>query len=517
MLAHSYKRFSFSAQKKGDSIRRQTMAAESYCTTNKLTLSDQTFEDLGVSAFRSNNSKDDAGLGKFLLAVNEGKVDTPCYLLVESLDRLSRDNIDNAIQQLIHLAQADVIVVTLQDNHVYKKGMSMIDYITALLIMQRANEESEIKSKRLQAAWQNRRTNPDAKKTKNCPFWLTVSEDRKSFDLNNNVDLVQRVFAHALDGIGSPTIAKMLNSEGLVSPKGKAWSDATVASILRNQAVIGVYEGRKRYNEDGKRVDALTGDRLENYYPALFSADYFYSVQAAMQSRSKTQKHATSGSHLNVIKSIAACGCCGGSVRLKQQQHLHYLICSSREKGLCTSKPISLRFLQDWLKEVWLTAAYSPVSANAVPEMRQLAPLETKLQIIKEQIARLAPLLENDFSGVIATQLNNKNLEGAELQSQITALKETLAPYNLSKAAIKERSALVAIAFKEGNTTETITARSRLALLLTQLKRFTLHMDTTGMVTFEVITAKNESKIYHAAIRPYHHKSKHTGKVWLPV
>ena len=50
--AYSYIRFSTPEQMKGDSLRRQTEAAEKYAAINGLDLDDElTFRDLGVSAY----------------------------------------------------------------------------------------------------------------------------------------------------------------------------------------------------------------------------------------------------------------------------------------------------------------------------------------------------------------------------------------------------------------------------------------------------------------------------------
>ncbi|MCX8955437.1 recombinase family protein, partial [Ruegeria sp. NA] len=50
-LAFSYRRFSSAQQKDGNSIKRQTEAAQEWCDENGYELSSSNFEDLGVSAF----------------------------------------------------------------------------------------------------------------------------------------------------------------------------------------------------------------------------------------------------------------------------------------------------------------------------------------------------------------------------------------------------------------------------------------------------------------------------------
>lgn len=92
MKAYSYVRFSSSQQAKGTSLERQTNAATEYAKRRDWELDTQTtFHDLGVSAFRG--SHEGGAFGQFLSAVEQGLITTTCALLVESLDRLGRDEL----------------------------------------------------------------------------------------------------------------------------------------------------------------------------------------------------------------------------------------------------------------------------------------------------------------------------------------------------------------------------------------------------------------------------------------
>jgi DNA invertase Pin-like site-specific DNA recombinase len=98
--AYSYVRFSTPDQMKGDSLRRQTSAAEEYAERHGLILdTDLTFRDLGVSGFRGRNAED-GRLADFLAAVQTGTVHRGSYLLVENLDRISRQSARKAFRVL---------------------------------------------------------------------------------------------------------------------------------------------------------------------------------------------------------------------------------------------------------------------------------------------------------------------------------------------------------------------------------------------------------------------------------
>jgi DNA invertase Pin-like site-specific DNA recombinase len=118
---YSYLRFSTDIQSHGDSIRRQTQLARDYCDTNGLELDESlTFHDLGVSAFKGANAAT-GKLGLFLKSIEQGKVTQGDILLIESIDRLSRSAITDALTLFIRILQSGVHIVTLMDRRVYTK------------------------------------------------------------------------------------------------------------------------------------------------------------------------------------------------------------------------------------------------------------------------------------------------------------------------------------------------------------------------------------------------------------
>ncbi len=120
-LAYSYVRWSSAGQTLGDSLRRQIESAEAYCKQHQLRLSDLTFKDAGISAFKGKNVER-GELGLFLKAIDEGKLKTPCYLIVESLDRLSRTPVNTALRLFQDITERGVTIITLSDGQRYSTG-----------------------------------------------------------------------------------------------------------------------------------------------------------------------------------------------------------------------------------------------------------------------------------------------------------------------------------------------------------------------------------------------------------
>jgi DNA invertase Pin-like site-specific DNA recombinase len=185
--AFSYRRFSTPEQAQGHSLQRQSDAAEAWCAAHNVELDRELkFEDLGVSAFRGRNVEVGA-LGAFIRAVEDGRVPQGSYLLVESLDRINRDQVLAAQALFSQIILAGVTLVTLTDIKVYSKdnvNANPIDLIVAILTMIRAHEESAMKGMRVRKAYDNKRKvareQPDGKPfTRVLPGWLRVNQTGK--------------------------------------------------------------------------------------------------------------------------------------------------------------------------------------------------------------------------------------------------------------------------------------------------------------------------------------------------
>ena len=113
---YSYIRFSTPEQLKGDSLARQLRMAEEYAKEKGLILDDALkLIDLGKSAYSGEHRKHGA-LGVFLKAVEEGRVPKGSVLLVESLDRLSRETVMAALTQFLSIIKSGIKIVTLADR-----------------------------------------------------------------------------------------------------------------------------------------------------------------------------------------------------------------------------------------------------------------------------------------------------------------------------------------------------------------------------------------------------------------
>ncbi len=392
---------STAAQLKGDSLRRQLDLSETYAAEHDLDLQrDALFSDIGVSAFRGANLS--ASLGAFLAAVRDGTVERGSYLLVESFDRLSRDKIDHALTLFLQITGAGINIVTLADRQVFEAGKTNLQQlIVSLVSMSRANEESEIKSQRLRAVWENKRAKAGAATeplTGKCPAWVELHGNGFRV-IPGRGEIVQRIFEMASLGMGSDSIARELNRQG-IKPLGRSngWGPSYVTKILKNPAVLGKLQPHRLV--DGRRMPA--GPPITDYFPVLIDEQLFLRVQAGRRSRGRTSGGRRGLGMANLFTHVAKCEYCGAPMHFVNKgrgpRGGTYLKCSTAIRGMgCIAtgwryKDFESSFLF-FAKELDLGAVMN--SESAASEKRSIS---TGLAANSERIARLEEHREGVFS-----------------------------------------------------------------------------------------------------------------------
>jgi DNA invertase Pin-like site-specific DNA recombinase len=315
--AFSYIRFSSTRQAEGGSLDRQTGMSAAYCKRKGLELDESlNLRDLGVSAFRGDNVRDGA-LAGFLEACRVGRVPQGSVLIVESLDRLSRDQIRAALQLLFALQDYGITIVTLQPEREYPPDdHDALALIEPLIVFARAHEESAMKSHRRKDGWRQARDKArqgGGPMIRICPAWLEVSPD--GFRVKEAAAAaVRRIFDLARDGLGVRRIAERLTREG-VSPIGNGgrWLTAYVFKILTSPAAMGTYQPHR---EEGKR-SVPDGDPIPNLYPAVVTEAEWLEVQAAISGRGNGRGAGRKGEEeTNLFTGLLRCALTGSRLHI---------------------------------------------------------------------------------------------------------------------------------------------------------------------------------------------------------
>ncbi|MBY5484675.1 recombinase family protein [Rhizobium leguminosarum] len=338
--AYSYIRFSTPEQARGDSLRRQTEKAASWCAERGIEL-DDSLRDLGVSAYHGANRTNGA-LRSFLDLVESGKVSRGSYFIVESLDRISRETVMDAATRLFDLIRAGVIVVTLSDGQEYSEERLRSDWtplVFSLIVMARAHEESRIKAERVGEAWKQKKAIARTAKTpitKRCPEWLYIENREFKVD-GHRAGIVAGIFEATIEGFGRRMIARRLNELSIPPFRGKkGWQTSSIAKVLSSRAVLGEYQPHS--GRHGARNRKPDGEPISDYYPVIIDEQTFWQAQAAIGNRKHgaAGRIGTAGAH--ILKGLAKCSECEGNMHIVNKGRPPrggvYFVCDSAKRKM---------------------------------------------------------------------------------------------------------------------------------------------------------------------------------------
>ena len=287
-IAFSYLRFSSAKQEEGHSTARQTDAAEEWSEKNGVKIVKR-MGDLGLSAWSGKHVKK-GELGAFLEMCKTEDFQTICqvrdvYLVVECLDRLSREMILTAVNQLLAIVKAGVIVVTLCDDQVFTPESlnNPTTLIIAVTVMARANEESERKSDRLLKVYAKKRQDAIEGKlfSRNVPSWLELADPKakcgdpaKFKQRPEVVRIIRRIFKNVASGTMPGRLARIFNKEGIPTladakknRKKKSsglWYENTIKRLLVLPAVGGTLRFGAKWES---KIEEILD--IEGYYPRV--------------------------------------------------------------------------------------------------------------------------------------------------------------------------------------------------------------------------------------------------------
>ncbi len=455
--AYSYLRFSTPEQDKGDSKRRQEALAVAYAALHGLDLDTQNFFDKGVSAFRSDNARTGA-LREFRNAVESGVIAPGSYLLVESLDRITRADIVTAQSLFMAIIAAGVTVVTLQPGSERAYSMESLtktpmDLLLAILEMMRAHEESSTKAKRLKAAWANKRKNlRDKNMTSVVPAWIKARADHVGFDLiPERAEIVQRVFREYLAGAGMESIAIGLNRDGVPQfGRGTAWMRSYISKILKNPAAIGTYVPHMNESSAQGRMIRVPLDPVQDYYPAAVTTVDFEKAQA-MQHQGSSPPRPREGGVKSALAGLGKCPLCGSTMtRINKGPRggQPYLVCTKAKIGAgCKYHMVRLNNIHAALHlDAALLVGTAPVGEDNLDT--RLATLEDHLAGIMSASDRLLDaIVKGKPSGLIQERLialeQERETTVKERDDVRRRLMETASPF-VAKALEELEAALTA-------------------------------------------------------------------------
>ena len=439
--AYSYVRMSTRKQLRGDSLRRQLERSKAFADEHSLLL-DDSLQDLGVSAWKGRNFKTGA-LGRFLAMVENDEIPKGSYLLIESLDRLSREAVPDALTLFMAIINAGIVIVTLgEDRQIYSRDRLNGDWtklIIGLAVMSRGHEESQTKSERIKAVAKRKREQAREGKghiTSISPAWIDakrIDANRYQFTLNHHAETVRAIYEMATRGLGATVIARKLNADGVPAFKSKdGWYQSIIKALLTRHDVIGTFQPHRMQN--GKRVP--DGDPIDNYFPAAIDKDLFLRVQTM---RSNPGRPGRKGNTFtNLFTGLCHCAHCGGPMtmkmsRVKGNENGRYLVCANYVRGhRCSDGNRHFRYepleagILDHVKELNLADALQTACVDQdISDINEtIAGMTIRLDELRRKEQRLALAVEDDSQppdailNLLKTRQTERQAIEAELRHQ---------------------------------------------------------------------------------------------------
>ncbi|TVT90799.1 recombinase family protein [Pseudomonas sp. RGB] len=433
----SYLRFSDPRQATGSSADRQMAYAASWAVQRGMVLdASLTLKDEGLSAYHQRHVTQGA-LGVFLRAIEDGRIASGSVLVVEGLDRLSRAEPIQAQAQLAQIINAGITVVTASDGREYNRAglkAQPMDLVYSLLVMIRAHEESDTKSKRVKAAilrqcegWVAGTYRGLIRNGKD-PQWLRLTPGGWEL-IPDRVAAVKRALELYSQGLGAGRAANVMHDEGF---KLTEWgiSGLQIYRMIKQPALRGV----KRLSLDGEDYE------LEDYYPRVLSDTEWAELQHLASQRFRRRG---AGEIPGIITGVglAFCGYCGTAVVAQNimnrrradgtiadgHRRLH---CTSYSKnggctygGSCSVVPVERAVLSFCSDQINLTRLMQAGDAGQTLQ-KQLVVARAAVTKITTQLSKVTEALLADESGAAPLAFVRK---ARELEAQQTVAEQKVA------------------------------------------------------------------------------------------
>ena len=298
-IAYSYLRYSSDPQGDGDSINRQTTLSHAWCEKNHAQLdSTRTMADRGISAYRGKHRQRGA-LAAFLADIEAERIPRGSVLLIENMDRLTRERPVVAVNLLTSILLAGIRVVQLSPDEIeLSEDSDLFTLFRGQLAQSRGHDESKTKTVRGESAWKGKKQlarSEGAIVTRRLPAWVQ-EKNGKLVPVPQRVKLVRKFFDLTIKGNGLWLIVKHL-TEQKVPTWGRAkdgWSKTYIHKILTGKVVLGEYQPRKagpNTDANGKAksghiASVEDGDPILGYYPPVIDQETWEKANLALSSRS---------------------------------------------------------------------------------------------------------------------------------------------------------------------------------------------------------------------------------------
>lgn len=291
--------------------------AQDVCTSNGWQLVDLP-PDEGVSAYKVEGENGQyaanmhrGNLGAFLKRVEDGQIKRGSVLIIEKLDRFSRNYYDVVFPVWLNLLQSGIEIYSCVSNTHYTLEIIRKNPMLAgmaLIEMANANEYSSGMSNRINKAFSLRLAECAKGKKMNLggwqPKWVDFHGSKGhagEFSLNAHAATIRRIVMEYIGGASMGTIAKGLIHDQVPTLMGGRWNQGTVGNVLNHETLLG--------------HKTIKGVRLERYYPPVITDAQHQQLKVKLVDNLNRKGGNPKSDYIaNLFRNRCKCAKCGATV-----------------------------------------------------------------------------------------------------------------------------------------------------------------------------------------------------------
>lgn len=288
-----------------DALQIQIREARKTVADNKWLLIDQYIE--------SESATTAEGRREYLRLYSDmstGKFD---IIVIKSEDRLNR-NVKDWYLFLDELTKNDKQLYLYLDRSFYKPDNTLLTGIKAIL----AEQYSRELSKKINNAHRYRQEHGTAALITNATFGYHKEPDKSVSIMEEEAQIVRRMYELTAAGYGSRSVSIMLMNEGIRNRSGNQFTDTTIRRIIRNPLFKGVVVmNKKHFNFEKKKM--IQNPESEWIYhkglvPPVVDEKLWEDANRMMDLNRRgnpSSRRRAEKSDMFVFTGKIVCGCCG--------------------------------------------------------------------------------------------------------------------------------------------------------------------------------------------------------------
>lgn len=420
------------------------------------------YYDEGISGTKK--EKRDSLL-RMLADCDAGKID---LVITKSISRLARNTTDclEIVRKLLGLG----IYIYFEKEDLNTGSMESELMLTILSSLAESESVSISENER----WSVQRRFKNGSFIIGYPPYGYKNEDGKMIIVPEEAEIVKKIYAASLAGIGSYKIAKDLNARGIPTKKNGNWTASTVKGILTNEKYTGDVIFQKTYTDSNFNRHINYGEcdqyLVKNHHePIISHEDFERTAQVLAQRGKEKSNNGEKGKYQKryVFSGKIKCGNCGASFK----RRFHYKpsgayiawTCSTHldDKNACGMMYIKqseieaafvtmmnkLIFSQRQILKPFVDALRG---TNDKDRLRRVQSLEEQIDKVNEQRQVVAGLMTSGYlePAVYAKETSELQMELERLQSEKTSLSQSI---NGSLVHVDEAQKLLRFAGRTDN------------------------------------------------------------------